>query len=148
MKLKKIVAAVCLFALAGNFAVFAAEAGSDGAAPKRAPKEKAVKQTKAAPGEARGVIARLKKDLALSDEQVAKIQPILTQRRADLSANTKNKTQSAEENAANEKKIRDEANAKIRTLLNEEQQVKFDAYNAKIAERKSSGKKAAKKTAD
>ena len=125
MKIKKLLVAMCVLAFAAMPALNAADDGA--AAPK-------------------GLTGKLAKELNLSAEQIAKVEPIVKQRIADLTANTKNKTQSDEQRDANAQKIRDEGNAKIRALLTPEQQTKFDASTAKASGKKPVKAKGEKKT--
>ena len=101
----------------------------------------AAKKGKASGGGAAGKadkdLADLTKTLTLTDDQQAKIKPILADESAKIRAGKKGSTASADDTKAANKAIRDAANQQIRALLTPDQQKIFDASNKKGAGSKS-----------
>jgi Spy/CpxP family protein refolding chaperone len=102
----------------------------------------AAKKGKASGGGAAGKadkdLADLTKTLTLTDDQQAKIKPILADESAKIRAGKKKgSTASADDTKAANKVIRDAANQQIRALLTPDQQKIFDASNKKGAGSKS-----------
>ena len=84
-------------------------------------------------------LANLTKTLTLTDDQQAKIKPILADESAKIRASKKaNASATPEYSKAKSKVIRDDANQQIRALLTPDQQKTFDSTS-----KKEGGKKAA-----
>jgi Spy/CpxP family protein refolding chaperone len=92
---------------------------------------KAAKKGKAAGGRAShkadAELAELTKTLNLTEDQQAKIKPILTDQSAKIRAEKKGASITAEEAKEKHKEIRNTANREIRDLLTPDQQKLFDA---------------------
>jgi len=77
-------------------------------------------------------LANLTKTLALTDDQQAKIKPILADESAKIRASKKaNASATPEDSKAKSKVIRDDANQQIRALLTPDQQKTFDSTSKK-----------------
>jgi hypothetical protein len=96
-------------------------------------KSSGVKKTS---GRADSELADLTTKLSLSDDQKAKIKPIIDDKEAQIHKVKMAKTTPEDEQKAKNKVIREAANTKIRAILTPDQQKTFDA------ESKKSGKKA------
>jgi periplasmic protein CpxP/Spy len=70
-------------------------------------------------------LQRLDKALTLTDDQKAKIKPILEDQATKLKAIRENAADDRKGAAAQARKLTEETNAKIKALLNPEQQTKF-----------------------
>jgi Spy/CpxP family protein refolding chaperone len=92
-------------------------------------------------GRADKELADLTTKLTLSDDQQAKIKPILTDESEKIHAAKKASTGSADDAKAATKKIRDDAKQQIRALLTPDQQKLFDASSKKGTGEKHGGKK-------
>ena len=82
-------------------------------------------------GRAEAELADLSTNLNLTDEQKAKIKPLLEEEHTKIHAVRQANTGSADDEKAKTKVIRDDANAQIRALLTPEQQTKFDGMSKK-----------------
>ena len=91
-----------------------------------------------AAGRANAELADLTKSLTLTDDQQAKIKPILMDESAKIHASKKASTGSADDSKAKSAAIRADANKQIRELLTPDQQKIFDA-----SAKKGGGKKSA-----
>jgi Spy/CpxP family protein refolding chaperone len=76
-------------------------------------------------------LADLSTNLNLTDEQKAKIKPLLEDEHTKIHAAREAKTGSADDQKAKTKVIRDDANTQIRAVLTPEQQTKFDGISKK-----------------
>ena len=90
----------------------------------------------AAANKADSELASLTKDLTLTDDQQAKIKPILLDEHSKISAARKGSSNSADDQKAKTKAIRDSANQQIRALLTPDQQKLFDASAKSHASKK------------
>jgi len=92
--------------------------------PAKKSKASGVKKTS---GRADTEMADLTTELNLTDDQQAKIKPIVADELAKIHSAKKATTGSTDDEKANSKKIRTDANAQIRALLTPDQQKTFDA---------------------
>lgn len=76
-------------------------------------------------GRAQGELDELSRTLNLTDDQKAKIKPILEDKDAQIHAARMDKTGTADQTKAKTKAIREDANTKIRALLTPDQQKQF-----------------------
>ncbi len=82
-------------------------------------------------GRAEVELAELSTNLNLTDEQKAKIKPLLEDEHTKIHAVREAKTGSADDQKAKTRVIREDANAQIRAVLTPEQQTKFDGMSKK-----------------
>lgn len=106
-------------------------------------KSKASGATKAS-GHSDKELAELTTKLTLTDDEKAKIKPILDDEVAKLHTIKMDKALSDDDKKAKTKPVRDDANKQIRALLTPDQQKLFDAKGGEKAEKgEKKGKKAA-----
>jgi len=101
--------------------------------PAKKSKASGVKKTS---GRADTEMADLTTRLSLTDDQQAKIKPIVTDELNQIHSAKMAKTGTADDTKANSKKIRDDANQQIRALLTPDQQKTFDATPKKAKKSK------------
>ena len=101
--------------------------------PAKKSKASGVKKTS---GRADTEMADLTTELNLTDDQQAKIKPIVADELAKIHSAKKATTGSTDDEKANSKKIRTDANAQIRALLTPDQQKTFDATPKKAKKSK------------
>lgn len=82
-------------------------------------------------GRADAELADLSTSLSLTDDQKAKIKPILDDEHEKIHALRQAKTGSTDDQKAKSKGIRDEANSQIRAILTPDQQTKFQLISKK-----------------
>ena len=87
-------------------------------------------------GRADTELADLNTQLNLTDDQQAKIKPIITDELDKVHSAKMAKTGSADDSKADTRKIRDDANQQIRALLTPDQQKTFDATPKKAKKSK------------
>ncbi len=80
-------------------------------------------------------IARWSEQLTLTDDQKAKIKPILEEQRKDMAKLREDTSMSPEDRRAKSMEIRKESNEKIRKLLNADQQKKWDDMQQQMQQR-------------
>jgi Spy/CpxP family protein refolding chaperone len=74
--------------------------------------------------------------LSLTDDQQAKIKPILEDTRAQMQKLMQDDSMSREDKMAKGRSVREAANAKIREILNDDQKKKFDDMQKEMQERR------------
>ncbi len=109
-----------------------------------APMQSQAQDAKPADGGARrDRVAMMKENLGLSDEQVAKIKPIVEADREKMKALREDTTTSQEDKRAKFMEIFKAQEEKIKPILTPEQQEKWKEQMAKMAERRANGGKPA-----
>jgi len=83
-----------------------------------------------------GGLDMLSKELNLTDDQKAKLKPILEDQRAQMKALHEDTTASREQKMAKMKELREERTAKIEAILTPEQKTKFEEMQSKMRERR------------
>ena len=111
-------------------------AGTPPTAPAKAAK-KGKSSGGGAAGKADADLAVLTKELALTDDQQAKIKPILADQSAKIRASKRASTGSADDAKAKPKAIREDANKQINALLTPDQQKIFAASSKRGGGKKS-----------
>lgn len=92
-------------------------------------------------------LANLTKQLNLTDDQQAKIKPILTDESEQIHKSKKATTGTADDAKAASKKIREDAKTRIRAVLTPDQQKIYDASSKKGSSDSTTKKHGGKKTA-
>jgi protein CpxP len=126
------------FAFIGTSAIAQSPSPADASAPAKTGKSAGKSGTKShgSSGRADAELSDLSQKLSLTDDQKAKIKPILDDQSTKIHALKKDTTMAKDDQKANSKTIRDASSQKIRGLLTPDQQKTFDGMSKRGGKKK------------